>query len=391
VKRRKLPKNPMNCTIAKAYHRIVCFLVLTTFIVIADTAPAQPTKDKLQERLLATYSFMQQKMWNPNNGNFIRRTDVPSGAQKTDAWGVTIVLDAYAYMYELGLMKADAIKQYFHSSTALYERTDNGHGARIIARQGSQIYVGGDDELQWIAALMHLYSVTKDPEYLNEAQGSFTALVTTLGFWSTKPTGWSWNSNDRRPMGVSTSYGALAAARLFEATKDSVYKKWTDVALRALQMPQVSYIPRDRMIAAEAAATLYKLTKEKGYLDYALATTKIAVEEVDQVLKGKKEGERNPTDVGDLAEGLYSVADITGDKKYAQKANALIEFFHQKRTVDEIKSSGHYSRYTTEGKPDVNGQYLGVPLTAQYLPEVAEMLKIEALQIVMVERTPSIH
>lgn len=360
--------------------RKLAVILLCVLFISQQGIAATPTPAELQARALATYTFMQQKMWNPNSGNFIRRTDAPVGAQKSDAWGITIVLDAYANMVQLGMIKPEAIRQYFNSSTALYERTNNGMGARIIARQGDAIYIGGDDDLQWCAALAHLAEVTKDNFYLDQAKWVFYALATN-GFWSKQPAGWSWNSNDRRPNGVSTAYGALSAARLYILTNDTVYRQWADAALKALPNNQVAYIPRDQMVAAEAAAILYKKTGDKWYSGFANATAENAVKEVDKVLRGKAAGERNPTDVGDLAEGLYVVADALQNKALNEIADNLIEFFHRKRTTADIQQSGHYSRYTTEGKPDLNGSYLGVPLTAQYLPEVAEMLKLETLEL----------
>src|SRR5450755_307909 len=77
--------------------RSVLLLVAIFFAQTSHILRAQPRK-VWESRVLATSSYMQQKMWNPNNGNFIRRTDAPPAAQKSDAWGITIVLDAYSYM-----------------------------------------------------------------------------------------------------------------------------------------------------------------------------------------------------------------------------------------------------------------------------------------------------
>jgi uncharacterized protein YyaL (SSP411 family) len=361
-------------------------VLLVIAIFIGQTSHilrAQPRK-VWESHVLATSAYMQQKMWNPNNGNFIRRTDAPPTAQKSDAWGITIVLDAYSYMVRAQMLKPEDLRHYFESSTTLYNRTEGGTGARIIAQQGNQIYVGGDDDLQWIAALVNCYDATKDSTYLNAAQGAFSGLV-KLGFWNPKydpkkPSGWAWTSNDPRPMGVSTSYGALAAARLYRATGNATYREWALAALTALQKPQVSFIPRDEMIAVEASCIMYEFTKEQKYLEFAKALTDDAVRTIETIIEGKAEGERNPTDVGDLAEGLLKYADVSGKNIYAEKANHLVNFFLTGRTDDDIKASGFFSRYDAKGKQVKEGNYLGVPLAANYLPEVAEMLKLFAIE-----------
>ena len=357
---------------------LVCMLAMQT----SHIARAQ-TKKEWEARLLATDTYMREHMWNPANGNFIRRTDQPVTAQRSDSWGITIVLDAYATMIRTGNFKAADLRTYYDASTALYERTDNGTGARIIARQGSEIYVGGDDEMQWIAALANCYTATQDSIYLRSAMGAFNAMI-ELGFWKQAsadvPAGWSWNSNDRRPMGVSTSYGALAAARLFAITKLDVYRTWAVVALGALESPQISFIPRDRMIAAEAAATLYEATHEMKFLGVAKWHATQALDILASILAGKKEGERNPTDVGDLAEGLLMLSRDTYNTSYATKARELVNYFFAKRTNEDIAANGFYSRYSGAKleTPVLTGSYIGVPLSAKFLPEIAEMLKLEA-------------
>jgi hypothetical protein len=341
------------------------------------------TKKEWEARLLATDKFMREKMWNPANGNFIRRTDQPINSQRSDSWGITIVLDAYSYMIRTGNLKAEALHAYYISSSALYERTNGGAGARIIARQGDQIYVGGDDEMQWAAALVNCFDATKDSTYLNAAMGAFNGLI-DLGFWKKAtdktPSGWAWNTNDQRPMGVSTSYGALAAARLFRITGLEVYRQWALVALSALATPQISFIPRDRMIAAEAALTVYQVTHDQKFLDVTLEHAAIALKEIQSIAAGLNQGERNPTDVGDLAEGMLAVSDVAGKKEYFSKAQWLVNLFFQSRTNDDVAENGFYSRYAGKNlaKPDLTGAYIGVPTTAKFLPEIAEMLKLEA-------------
>ncbi len=360
----------------------VFLLIVLSSMQSSHIATAQ-TKKEWESHLLATHKFMLEKMWNPANGNFIRRTDQPTQGQRSDSWGITIVLDAFAYMVRTGNMKADALKQYYESSTALYERTDNGIGARIIARQGNQIYVGGDDDMQWIAALANCFEATKDSSHLNNARGAFNAMI-SLGFWKQAtdkaPSGWAWNSNDQRPMGVSTSYGALAAARLFRITGEDVYRQWALASLAALTKPQISFIPRDKMIAAEAATILFESTKDAKFLEFAIALSDQALAEITLIMSGKKDGERNPTDVGDLAEGLLQVSAASGKIVYANKAKQLVNFFLIGRTDEDIAANGFYSRYQAGAKPVqvTEGAYIGVPVSARFLPEVAEMLKLEA-------------
>ncbi len=328
--------------------------------------------------MLALNEYMQREMWDANTGNFIRRTDIPKSQQKSDAWGITIVLEAYSYMVELGYMKPEALKQYYTSSTALYERTDGAHGARIIMRKGNGVYLGVDDDLQWIAALMHAYSATKDPIYLSEAKTTFTALV-NLGMYSTTPRGWSWNSSDRRPNGVSTAYGALAAARLFAATKEQVYKSWIRESLDAIQGEMVGYFPRDMMVAVEAASIAYGISMQPDFLEFAERTAATARTQVAEIIKGSRPGERNPTDIGELAEGFYALAKVTNKPEYRADAERVLDFFFQHSTPASLKANGAYSRYDAKGKPVLTGNYLGVPLSAHYLPEVAELLKLSII------------
>src|SRR6266576_688293 len=80
--------------------------------------PANP-KNIWSDRVLATYSYMQKHMWNPATGNFVRRADQPN-APGSDSWGITIVLDAYAYMVEGGFLKPEELKRYYTSSSTLY-------------------------------------------------------------------------------------------------------------------------------------------------------------------------------------------------------------------------------------------------------------------------------
>ena len=357
--------------------RIIILTLLLTGL-ISDSSRCQ--KKLWSDRLFAVNAYMQQHMWNANTGNFIRRADMP-GTAGSDSWGITIVLDAYAYMVEQGFMKPEELKKYYQSSSGLYEKTQGATGARILARQSNQIYVGGDDDMQWSAALAHCYEVTKDREYLNAAQSAFNGLI-DLGFWKegaqdpSGAKGWAWNSNDQRPNGVSTAYGALAAARLYAATGDNVFRQWTSAALNALKTPQVGFFPRDMMVAANAALTVYDISHESIFLNRAEELGRLATTQVQEILSGKREGERNPTDVGDLAEGFFHIATETHNKTYQAEAIKLINFFFRNRTPADVSEKGFYSRYTIVGQPVMTGSYLGVPLTIPFLPEVAEMLKL---------------
>jgi hypothetical protein len=367
--------------------RIIISVFLLVFLA-TNTGIAQ--KKLWAGRMMATREYMQKHLWNAATGNFVRRADMPN-APGSDAWGITIVLDAYAYMVEDGLMKPDELKQYYVSSSALYEKTNGSHGARILGRQGSQIYVGGDDDLQWCSALVHCYTATKDTSYLLAARWVFNDLV-ALNFWIRpaadnledglshgRSKGWAWNSGDMRPNGVSTAYGALATARLYQATSDMPFKGWATSSLDALKTPQVGFFPRDMMVAANAALTVYEVSHDDAFLVRAESLARTVGVQVKEILSGKRKGELNPTDVGDLAEGLFRLASITHNKSYLSSANQLLNFFVNHRTNRDIAQNGFFSRYDTKGKPDLNGSYLGVPLNVPFLPEVAEMLKLFAL------------
>src|SRR5205823_3480278 len=198
----------------------------------------------------------------------------------------------------------------------LYEKTSGNLGARILARRGNQVYIGGDDDLQWCAALMHCFTATRDSEYFIAATWAFKDLA-DRGFWQDGASrGWAWNSSDRRPNGVSTAYGALAAARLYQATKDNLYKQWAAASLDALKTPQVGFFPRDMMVAASAAMTLFEATNDAAYKTRAMELEGSAVAGASALLAHDGVGERNPTDIGDLADGLYYFFHVTHQPKY---------------------------------------------------------------------------
>jgi hypothetical protein len=271
------------------------------------------------------------------------------------------------------------MKQYFVSSTLLYDKTNGNSGARIIGRRGDAIYVGGDDDLQWDAALAHCFLVTKDSDYLTAAESSFQGLI-DLGFWQNGASkGWSWNSNDRRPDGVSTAYGALAAARLYEITHEDVYKQWAVASLAALRTPQVGFFPRDMMVAADAALTAFEVSKDPTLHARAMELLDSAVSGGLAMLHHEGPGFRNPTDIGDLADGLFHFYDVTHNAKYKTLAETFINYFVGHRTLADIAEHGFYSQYDTKGQPMLTGTYLGIPDTVPYLSEVAEMLKLFAI------------
>ncbi len=326
----------------------------------------------------ATHSYMQHHLWNAQTQNLVRRADQPN-APGSDAWGITIVLDADAYLVEDGLMKPDEMKQYFESSSMLYEKTNGNSGARILGRQGNQIYIGGDDDLQWCAALLHCYIATKDSDYLNAARTSFNALI-DMDFWQNGASrGWSWNSNDRRPNGVSTAYGALSAARLYAVTKDNVYKQWVQASLDALKTPQVGFFPRDMMVAANAAMTVFEVTNDASFRNRAMELEESAFKGGLALLRHDGTGERNPTDIGDLADGLFHFYSVTHQAKYKSQAETFLNFFVAHRTATDIGDHGFFSRYDTHAQPVLQGAYIGVPCNVQFLPEVGEMLKLFAI------------
>ncbi|MDP4199605.1 MAG: glycoside hydrolase family 76 protein [Bacteroidota bacterium] len=359
--------------------------ILSVLFVLSVLSPNAEAQKKLwADRAQATMSYMQKHMWNAASQNYVRRADQP-GAPGSDAWGITIVLDAYAYMVEGGLLKPEQLKQYYQSSSALYEKTNGTRGARILAQQGDQIYVGGDDDLQWCAALVHCFEATKDTEYLEAAKFAFNALI-DMGFWidggNGGSKGWAWNSADRRPNGVSTAYGALAAARLYHATNDNVYKQWAVTSLNALETPQVGFFPRDMMVAADAAITCSEHTKDADLLTRAQKLAGTAVAQAHEIMGGKRKGELNPTDVGDIADGLIHMSTVMHNRSYQTEAIRMIDFFAGQRTASDIAEHGFFSRYDSKGKPVTSGSYLGVPLAVPFLPEVAEMLKLFAILVV---------
>lgn len=353
-------------------------LLFTSLFTLTISRAARAQKNIWTGHVIATNDFLQKHMWNAATGNFVRRSDQPA-APGSDAWGITIMLDAYAYMVQDGFMKPEALKSYYNSSTALYDRTESGGGARILAQQGSQIYIGGDDDLQWISALMHCFEATHDSEYLHSGASAFNALV-AHSFWIEHgeggARGWAWNSEDRRPNGVSTAYGALAAARLYKATGTYVYKWWASAALVALQTPQVGYFPRDMMVAANAALTIYEVTHQKDFLDFAKRTAVDADRDAKKILAGSLHGEINPTDIGDLAEGYARLFEVAHDNNYLKLSKRYLDLFLTGRTDASITETGFASRYDASGHPVSTGAYLGVPLTVRFLPENAEMLKL---------------
>ena len=97
------------------------------------------------------------------------------------------------------------------------------------------------------------------------------------------------------------------------------------------------------------------------------------------MLHHKEPGFRNPTDIGDLADGLFHFFKVTHNAKYKSLAETFIRFFVGKRTLADIEEHGFYSQYDTKGAPIMEGKYLGIPDTVPYLSEVAEMLKLFAI------------
>jgi uncharacterized protein YyaL (SSP411 family) len=354
----------------KKYVLLVCWLLLT-----AHGAMAQ--KKIWDGYRLATASYMQHHLWNPSTGNYVISADRPN-APGSDSWGITIVLDADAYLVAKGLMTPTAMKQYFMTSTMIYPKTKGNAGARIIGRQGDEIYVGGDDDLQWCAALMHCYLVTKDSDYLTTAESSFQGLI-DMGFWMDGTSkGWMWNTIVRKPDGVSTAYGALAAARLYEVTHEDVYRKWTIASLDALRTPQVGIFPRDWMVAADAALTAFETSHDPTFHTRAMELMDSALSGGLTMLHKNGPGFRNPTDIADLADGLFHFYDVTHTAKYKSLAEKFIRFFVDHRSLADIEEHGFYSQYDTKGNPIMEGKYLGIPDTVPYLSEVAEMLKLFA-------------
>ncbi len=356
-------------------RRIIIFAITALFV----TTTAHAQKKRWANLLQATESYMQHHLWNTATGNYVISANHPN-SPGSDSWGITIVLDADAYMVKAGLMTPQAMKQYFQTSTMLYARTNGTTGARILARRGDQIYIGGDDDMQWCAALLHCFEVTKDSDYLTTAESSFHALI-DLGFWQNGVSkGWSWNSFERKPDGVSTAYGALSAARFYEVTHDDVYKQWTAASLNALRTPQVGFFPRDMMVAADAALTAYETSHDPAFHQRAMELLDSAIAGgLFRLHHDEPQEHRNPTDIGDLADGLFHFYDVTHNPKYKSLALTFINFFADRRTLPDIAEHGWYSEYDTKGQPITKGTYLGIPNTVPYFSEVAEMLKLFAI------------
>ncbi len=351
---------------------------LLLFCLVLTTHEARAQKKMWDGYRIATASYMQHHLWNPSTGNYVISADRPN-ASGSDSWGITIVLDADAYMVQQGLMTPAAMKQYFMTSTMIYPKTKGSAGARIIGRQGDAIYVGGDDDLQWCAALMHCFLVTKDSDYLTTAESSFQGLI-DMGFWMDGASkGWMWNTIVRKPDGVSTAYGALAAARMYEVTHEDVYRKWTVASLDALRTPQVGIFPRDWMVAADAALTAFETSHDPSLHARAMELLDSAVSGGLAMLHHQEPGFRNPTDIADLADGLFHFYDVTHNTKYKTLAEKFIRFFVDHRSLADIAEHGFYSQYDTTGDPIMAGKYLGIPDTVPYLSEVAEMLKLFAI------------
>ena len=253
--------------------KLFCCIVL----LFSISSCSEAHKNNWGSLLTATNTYLKSYLWNAETDNYVRRSDMKNSTG-SDAWGITIELDAMAYMVEGGVIKAQELKDYWKSSTEIYERTSGFLGARILARRGEQIYIGGDDDMQWSAALAHCFMATHDSIYLNASQMAFKELV-RAGFWhvDSLSRGWSWNSADPRPNGVSTAYGALAAARIYQITTDSIYKQWAIKSLEALKTPQVGFFPRDMMVAASAAMILYEKLKDPIFMTQALTLKDSAI------------------------------------------------------------------------------------------------------------------
>ena len=352
--------------------------VIIVFAVFCIVGGARAQKAHWEPLLNATQSYMQQHMWNAQTGNYVLRADEPT-APGSDSWGITIVLDAQAYMVANGTMKPEEMKNYFISSTSLYERTNGNSGARILGERDGQPYIGGDDDLQWCSALVHCFEITKDSDYLDAAKSSFKALIDN-GFWMDGVSkGWMWNSFVRKPDGVSTAYGSLTAARLYEVTHNDVYKQWAAASLNALKTPQVGIFPRDFMVAADAALTTYVASHDESFHKRAMELLDSAVTGGLAMLHHQEPGHRNPTDIGDLADGLFHFYRVTHNVKYKTLALTFINFFVDHRTPSDIAAKGFYNEYDTKGQPILTGSYLGIPNTVPYISEVAEMLKLFAI------------
>jgi hypothetical protein len=133
------------------------------------------------------------------------------------------------------------------------------------------------------------------------------------------------------------------------------------------------------MVAADAALTMFEVSKEISFRDRAMEFEADAVKGAMALLHHDGTGERNPTDIGDLADGLFHFYKTTHNTKYKSQAETIINFFVNHRTAPDIADKGFFSRYDIHAQPIIQGAYIGVPCNIQFLPEVVEMLKLFAI------------
>jgi hypothetical protein len=124
---------------------------------------------------------------------------------------------------------------------------------------------------------------------------------------------------------------------------------------------------------------MFDVTKETTFRDRAMELEADAVKGGMALLHHEGTGERNPTDIGDLADGLFHFYKTTHSAKYKSQAETIVNFFVNHRTAQDITDHGFYSRYDTHAMPVLIGAYIGVPCNVQFLPEVSEMLKLFAI------------
>src|SRR5438874_5646542 len=103
---------------------------LAIFIVLVSIAScSEAHKPSSYSLLNATDTYLKPYLWNDETEHYVRRVDVKNSAG-SDAWGITIELDAMAYMLEDGIIKDQELKNYWKSSSDLYEKTSGFLGAR---------------------------------------------------------------------------------------------------------------------------------------------------------------------------------------------------------------------------------------------------------------------
>jgi len=162
----------------------------------------------------------------------------------------------------------------------------------------------------------------------------------------------------RFPVGVSTAYGGLAAARLYKITHKSRYKEWAEKSIQAMCGRLSPTISRDWMITAFALLTLYEVTNDSTYLGHAKKIADRILSRLPELFKENVPGNLNPTDIGDFAEPLLVLSAATGQQSYAIQAQHLVDFFNTRRNPRDVEQHGYFSQYKPNGRPQLTDLHI---------------------------------